>query len=114
LSRTFRSLILASCFASLSAVALAAGRPPGGPTGFDRPPTNEEIRGRLQEICTGLVQQQDKVSSDLATRRCGCYAGGVVKAMTAGELDEMRATGKFSPSAEPKAKRFMASCKVKS
>ena len=108
-----RPVIFATAFIALSGMALAGGRPPGGPSGFDKPPSNEQIRDRLKDICTGLVQQEDKVSADAAGRRCGCYANGVVKAMSNPEIDEMRATGRFSASAEPKARKFMASCGVK-
>lgn len=112
MSRIVRSVIFASCLAMISGVAMAGGRPPGSSTGFDHPPSNDEIRTRLKEICTGLVSQ-DKVSMEQASHRCGCYSNGVVKAMTPGELDEMRATGKFSPAAEPKARKYMISCRVR-
>ena len=98
-------------FLCLSGAAFAAGRPPGVPSGFDRPPTNDEIRTRLRDICTSLLKEDGK-PDQISGRRCGCYSSGVVKAMTSGELDEMRVTGKFSTSAQPKAKRFMASCRV--
>lgn len=90
--------------------ALAAGRSPGG---FDKPPSNEQIRDKLRDICSALLQDEDKLSAPVANNRCGCYANGVVKAMSNGEIDEMRVTGKFSPSAQPKAKKFMLTCKVK-
>jgi len=109
--RSKLALFTAVAFACLSSVALAGGRPPGLPSGFDRPPTDDEIRGRLREICTQLVIADGK-KADVAGRRCGCYSKGVVKAMTPGERDEMRATGKFSPSAKPKAEKFMASCRI--
>ena len=96
---------------TLSSAAFASGRPPGVPSGFNTPPTNEQIRGRLKEICTGLLTNDGK-SEDVASRRCGCYSERVVKSMTPAELDEMRTTGKFSPSAQPKAKKAMASCRV--
>ena len=109
--RSKLALFTAVAFACLSTVALAGGRPPGVPSGFDRPPTDDEMRGRLRDICTQLVIADGK-KADVAGRRCGCYSKGVVKAMTPGERDEMRVTGKFSPSAQPKAKKFMASCRV--
>ena len=108
-----RSIVFATTFLALGSLAMAGGRPPGTPAGFDQPPTNEQIRDRLQDICTGLLKDEDKVGADQARSRCGCYANGVVKAMTNAEIDEMRASGRFSPSAEPKAKRYMASCRVK-
>ena len=100
-------------FLAVSTMAFAGGRPPGVPSGFDAPPTNDQIRGRLKELCTGVLTNDGK-REDQASRRCGCYADGVVKAMTPAELDEMRTTGKFSPSAKPKAERFMQSCRVNS
>ena len=103
--------LAALAFIGLTGIAFAGGRPPGAPSGFDHPPTNDEIRVKLHDICTGLLSTDGK-PAQIAGRRCSCYAGGVVKAMTASELDELRATGKFSPSAQPKAKRFMASCRV--
>jgi hypothetical protein len=112
LSSFVRSVVFASTFLACGSMALAGGRPPGSPAGFDRPPTNAQIRDRLQDICTNLLQE-DRVSTSAATQRCGCYANGVVKAMTDQEIDEMRTTGRFSASAEPKAKRFMTSCHVK-
>jgi hypothetical protein len=112
LSPVFRYVAVASAFLAFGSMAVAGGRPPGTPAGFERPPTNEQIRDRLQQICTGLLQQES-VSTAQAQDRCGCYANGVVKAMTNEEIDEMRASGRFSPSAEPKAKRFMTSCRVK-
>ena len=109
--RSKLGLFTAVAFACLSSVALAGARPPAGPTGFDRPPSDDEMRGRLREICTSLVIADGK-KAEVAGRRCGCYSKGVMKAMTPAERDEMRATGKFSPSAQPKAKTFMASCRV--
>ena len=103
--------LAAIAFVCLTGFAFASGRPPGSASGFDHPPSNDEIRGKLHDICTGLLTGDGK-AAQIAGRRCSCYANGVVKAMTPGELDEMRATGKFSPSAQPKAKRFMASCRV--
>jgi len=100
-------------FLAASTVAFAGGRPPGVPSGFDAPPTNDQIRGRLKELCVGLLTNDGK-REDLANRRCGCYSDGVVKAMTPAELDEMRTTGKFAQSARPKAVRFMQSCRVNS
>lgn len=107
------SLSLALSLTAAAPPAFAGSRPPEAPSGFDKPPTNEQIRDKLLVLCANLLRVEDKLSADVANGRCGCYAGGVVKAMTPGELDEMRVTGKFSPSAEPKAKKFMASCKVK-
>jgi hypothetical protein len=104
-------LFTAVAFACLSSLAFAGGRPPGSPSGFDHPPTDDEIRGRLREICTSLVVADGK-KAEVAGRRCGCYSKGVMKAMTPGERDEMRATGKFSPSAKPKAEKLMASCRI--
>jgi hypothetical protein len=109
--RSKLALFTAVAFACLSTVALAGGRPPSAPSGFDHPPSDDEIRGRLRDICTSLVIADGK-KADVAGRRCGCYSKGVVKAMTAGERDEMRVTGKFAPSAQPKAKKFMASCRI--
>jgi hypothetical protein len=109
--RSKLGLLTAVAFVCLSSVALAGGRPPGVPSGFDRPPSDDEMRARLREICTQLVINDGK-KADVAGRRCGCYSKGVMKAMTQGERDEMRTTGKFSPSAQPKAKKFMASCRV--
>ena len=106
--------ILAVAMAAPAVAAMAGARPPTAPSGFASPPTNEQIRDRLRDICSSLLQDEDKLAAPIATRRCGCYADGVTKAMSAPELDEMRVTGKFAPSAQPKAKKFMASCKVKS
>lgn len=111
--RRVQSVLIASAIAGCAGLAFAGGRPPGSPSGFDHPPSNDEIRGKLRELCVGLVREQDKLPENIAGRRCGCYSSGVVKALTPGELDELRATGKFSPSAQPKAKRFMTSCRVK-
>jgi hypothetical protein len=97
----------------VSGAAIAGARPPSTPTGFSSAPTNDQIRDRLRDICNSLVQSEDKVSPAVSGRRCGCYASGVTKAMTVSEFDEMRVTGKFAPSAAPKAKKFMTSCRVK-
>ena len=107
------SLTLALSLAALPVPVLAGSRPPDAPSGFDKPPSNEQIRDKLLVICANLLREEDKLSADVSNNRCGCYARGVTKAMTAGEFDEMRVTGKFSPSAQPKAKKFMATCKVK-
>jgi hypothetical protein len=109
----FRIAVIAVSVIACAGVALASGRPPGSPSGFDHAPSNGEIRDKLRQLCVGLVKDQDKLPDNIAGRRCGCYANGVVKAMTYAEADEMRATGKFSPSAAPKAKRYMLSCRVK-
>lgn len=106
-------VLAAGAMALAGGAAFAGSRPPGAPSGFEKPPTNEQMRGRLREICSAMLQDEDKVAPALAGQRCGCYSSGVVKAMSPGELDEMRATGKFAPSAQPKAKQFMASCRVK-
>ena len=109
-----RAFAVGVCVLGFAGSALAGGRPPASPTGFDHPPSNDEIKSRLRDICVGLVESGDQLSESVAGRRCGCYSGGVVKAMSGSELDEMRATGQFSPTAAPKAKRYMASCHIKS
>ena len=111
--RSKLGVFAAVAFTCLSSVAFAGARPPGAPSGFDHPPTDDEIRSRLREICTSLVVADGK-KADVAGRRCGCYSKGVMKALTPGERDEMRVTGKFSPSAQPKAKAFMATCRINS
>ncbi len=109
--RSKLGVFAAVAFTCLSSVAFAGARPPSAPSGFDHPPTDDEIRSRLREICTSLVVADGK-KADVAGRRCGCYSKGVMKALTQGERDEMRVTGKFSPSAQPKAKAFMATCRI--
>lgn len=108
------SAVLAMTLVFQPYASFAGSRPPASPSGFAAPPTDDQIRDRLREICSALVEEEDKLSPAVAKSRCGCYANGVTKAMSPAELDEMRVTGKFAPGAQPKAKKFMATCKIKS
>ena len=103
------AVVTVSALAATSS-AFAGARSPGG---FSAPPTNEQIRNKLYEICSSLLQEEDKLSVSVSNSRCLCYSNGVVKAMSNPEIDEMRVTGRFAPSAQPKARKFMTSCKIK-
>ncbi len=90
-----------------SGPVLAGGKAPGYPSGFDHVPNNKEIRDRLQELCVGVVENKAR-----APRRCGCYVNGLSKKLSADDFDVLRATGRFSEAAQPKARELMKTCKV--
>jgi hypothetical protein len=103
-----RCLLAFILFVLLSSPSVyAAGRSPDYPTGFDHPPSNDEIKTRLQDICVNVSADKAR-----AQRRCGCYVSGVMKKLTADELEALRTTGHFAESAQPKVRALMASCKV--
>jgi hypothetical protein len=75
--------------------------------------TPEQIRTRLLDVCVVRQAENAKGPDDGFAVRCGCYAGRVVKAMSDAELDHLRSTGSFNPSAQAKAQNSIQACKVR-
>jgi hypothetical protein len=75
--------------------------------------TSEQIRTRLLDVCVVRQAENSKGPDDGFAVRCGCYAGRVVKALSPMELDHLRSTGSFNPSAQAKAQSSIQACKVR-
>jgi hypothetical protein len=112
-----KGLFLSTLFVTLASGAFAGARPPSeagpGARSIDtRSMTDDQLRRRMLDACVTHMTQKPEPLKSAAVTRCGCYSGSVMKTMSSGEIDELRATGGFSPSARPKAQSALQACKV--
>ncbi|MDB5649828.1 MAG: hypothetical protein JWL62_1348 [Hyphomicrobiales bacterium] len=112
-----KGFFLATLLVSVAGGAMAGARPPseagrGGAALDTRGMTNDQLRRRVLDACVTLMTQKPEPLKSAAVDRCGCYSGRVMTSMSSGEIDELRATGGFSPSARPKAQTALQACRV--
>lgn len=114
-----KAFFLATLLATVASSGAHAGaRPPeagarsGGVAVDTRNMTDDQLRRRMLDACVLLMTQKGEPLKSAAVTRCTCYSGQTMKTMSSGEIDELRATGGFSPSAKPKAQNALQTCKV--
>ena len=113
-------LILAALLlTSTLGLAHAGARPPSDGVnasrgaGVDmRGMTDDQLCRRMQDACVFKLSEREETIKTNAVGRCGCYAGNMLRAMSAEEATELRETGVFGRSARPKVETAAKACKV--
>ena len=76
------------------------------------PMNNDQMRRKLLDACMLIMSAKDEPIKSAAPARCGCYSNGIMKDMSASELDTLRSTGSFPTAARPKASAKLAACNL--
>ncbi len=110
-----RALLTAAAIATGATAALAAAS--GTPTMYQPDPALKtesvpELQARVRQACS-VTQAKLQNSTEFAmSRKCDCYAGRTMRALSADEVQAYRDTGVFNDSAREKALRAIDSCKL--
>jgi hypothetical protein len=72
-----------------------------------------ELQSRIQRACTITQARLQNASATSFGGPCGCYAGRVMRGLSASELDAYRSTGYFNDSAREKALAAIDACKLR-
>jgi hypothetical protein len=115
MTSTLRGLLAAVAIAASATAALAAAS--NTPTLYQPDPALKtasvsELRGRVGQACAITQAKMQGVSESSVSRKCDCYAGRTMRALSADEVQAYRDTGVFNDSAREKALAAIESCKL--
>jgi hypothetical protein len=71
-----------------------------------------ELQSRVRQACAITQAKLQNVSEASLSRKCDCYAGRTMRAMSAEEVQAYRDTGVFNETARAKALGAIDSCKL--
>jgi hypothetical protein len=71
-----------------------------------------QLQARIRQACGVTQAKIMNVSESSLSRKCDCYAGQTLRAMSADEVQAYRDTGVFNDSARAKALSSLDSCKL--
>ncbi|WP_230531088.1 hypothetical protein [Microvirga roseola] len=71
-----------------------------------------ELQEKVRQICAIGQARIQQVSEFSLAKKCDCYAGRTLRAMSAEEVQAYRDTGVFNDSAREKALKAIDSCKL--
>jgi hypothetical protein len=71
-----------------------------------------QLQARIGQACGVTQARMQQVSETSLSRKCDCYAGRTLRAMSAGEVQAYRDTGVFNDSTRMKALSALDSCKL--
>jgi hypothetical protein len=71
-----------------------------------------ELRERVSQACSITQAKMQSVTEISLSRKCDCYAGRTMRAMSADEVQAYRDTGVFNDTARQKALSAIDSCKL--
>jgi hypothetical protein len=71
-----------------------------------------ELRTRVSQACAVTQAKLQNASETSLSRKCDCYAGRTIKALSAEEVQSYRDTGVFNDTARAKALAAIDSCKL--
>ncbi len=74
--------------------------------------TVSDLRVRVSQACSITQAKLQSVSETSLSRKCDCYAGRTMRALSADELQAYRDTGVFNDSARAKALGAIDSCRL--
>jgi hypothetical protein len=108
--------ILAAAAISMSATAAFASAS-NTPTMYQPDPALKtasvgELRARVSQACAITQAKLQNVSETSLSRKCDCYAGRTMRALSADEVQAYRDTGVFNDSARAKALGAIDSCNL--
>jgi hypothetical protein len=110
-----RALLVAAAVTASATAAYAAAS--NTPTMYQPDPALKtasvsELRSRVSQACSMTQAKLQSVSEDSLSRKCDCYAGRTMRAMSADEVQAYRDTGVFNDTARAKALAAIDSCKL--
>ncbi len=111
----FRSLLAAAAMTVCATAALAGAS--SMPTQYQPDPALKtasmgELRVRVGQACAVTQARIQNVSESSLTRRCDCYAGRTMRALSDEEVQAYRDTGVFNDTARTKALNAIDSCRL--
>ena len=71
-----------------------------------------ELRSRVSQACSVTQAKLQSASEMSLSRKCDCYAGRTMRALSAEEVQAYRDTGVFNETAREKALAAIESCKL--
>ena len=114
--RTALRTLFAAAVLTVSATAVFASAS-NTPTNYQPDPALKtesvgQLQARIGQAC-GVIQAKNQgVSTASLSRKCDCYAGRTLRAMSADEVQAYRDTGVFNEAARTKALASLDSCKL--
>ena len=114
--RTALRTLLAAAAVAVSATAVLASAS-NTPINYQPDPALKteslgQLRARVSQACGVTQARLLNVSEASLSRKCDCYAGQTLRAMSAPEVQAYRDTGVFNDSARMKAIASLDSCKL--
>ena len=108
--------ILAAAAMSISATAAFASAS-NTPTMYQPDPALKtasvgELRSRVSQACAVTQAKIQNVSETSLSRKCECYAGRTLRALSTDEVQAYRDTGVFNDTARTKALGAIDSCNL--
>jgi hypothetical protein len=110
-----RGLLAAAAIAAGTTAAFAASS--SMPTMYQPDPALKtasipELRSRVSQACAITQARLQGVTEISLSRKCDCYAGRTMRALSADEVQAYRDTGVFNDSAREKALLALDVCKL--
>jgi hypothetical protein len=114
--RTALRTLLAAAAITVSATAAFASAS-NTPINYQPDPalkteTPGQLQARIGQACGVTQAKIQNVSQTSLSRKCDCYAGRTLRAMSAEEVQAYRDTGVFNEAARAKALASLESCKL--
>ncbi|QFU16259.1 hypothetical protein [Microvirga thermotolerans] len=110
-----RPVLAAIAIAASTHAALAAAS--NMPTQYQPDPALKtasmgELQSRVRQACAVTQARMQNVSELSMSRKCDCYAGRTMRALSADEVQAYRDTGVFNETARAKALGALDACKL--
>jgi hypothetical protein len=115
MTSTLRGFLTAVAIAASATAAFAASS--SMPTMYQPDPalktaSASELRSRVSQACAITQARMQNVAESSVSRKCDCYAGRTMRALSADEVQAYRDTGVFNDGARAKALAALDSCKL--
>jgi hypothetical protein len=112
---TFRALLMAVAISTSATAAFAAAS--NTPTMYEPDPALKtasvsKLRERVSQACTIIQAKLQGVTEISLSKKCDCYAGRTMRALSTDEVQAYRDTGVFNDSAREKALSAIDACKL--
>ncbi|MCB5177030.1 MULTISPECIES: hypothetical protein [Microvirga] len=115
MTSALRTLLAAAAIAASTTAAFAAAS--NMPTQYQPDPALKtasmgELRARVSQACAVTQARLQNVSETSLSRKCDCYAGRTMRALSTDEVQAYRDTGVFNDTARAKALGAIDSCNL--
>ena len=109
-------IVLSASLAILSGAAVAAGS--SAPFGYVPDPalrteSPAQLQTRIRRACDVTQARLQSTTENQVARGCVCYAGRLIKALDATEIDAYRTTGVFNETARAKGYAAIDGCRLR-
>ena len=114
MTSAFRTILAVAMTVCTSAAFAAASNMP---TQYQPDPALKtasmgELRSRVSQSCTVIQARIQNVSESSLSRKCTCYAGRTMRALSPDEVQAYRDTGVFNDTARLKALAAIDECRL--